>query len=241
MLKAQYETQYKLEIDHWWYRVRRELVRDIFYRYVKGKQLKILDVGCGTGALMKELGSYGDVYGLDFSEDAIEYCRERGEKNLTIGSINSIPFESGYFDAVVALDVIEHVQDDVGAIAEIKRVLKPGGICLIFVPAFKILWGKADELGCHFRRYRLPELEDKISRTGLIVKKSSYFNFMLFLPILAVRLIVRLFRIKVGNEGEVGSRFMGNILYNIFRSEISILRYVDLPFGVSALVISNKT
>lgn len=240
MRDIHYSNLYNGEISHWWYRVRREIVKNIFEKYFQKKNLKILDVGCGTGALMKEIGSYGNVYGLDFSEKAIEFCRERGEKNLTLGSINKIPFEDNFFDAVISLDVLEHVENDARAISEIKRVLKKEGISIVFVPAFMFLWSKTDELSCHFRRYTLSDLKKKIGGEGLSIVRMSYFNAFLFLPILVVRLLVRIFKIKIKNENEMGSKFMNNIFYIIFHIESLILRYINFPFGVSIMVISKK-
>jgi ubiquinone/menaquinone biosynthesis C-methylase UbiE len=241
MLDIHYTNLYNGEINHWWYRIRREMVNNIFKRYIQKKNLKILDVGCGTGALMKELGSYGEVYGLDFSEKAIEFCKVRGEKNLTFGSITAIPFEDNFFDVVVSLDVIEHVEDDALALSEIRRVLKKDGYSIIFVPAFMFLWGKSDELSCHFRRYTLKDLKSKVCRGGLNIVRSTYFNTFLFLPILFVRLIVRLLKIKIKNENEMGSGGLVNwLLYVIFHIESLLLRHMSFPFGVSALVVSRK-
>lgn len=240
MRDIHYLNLYNGEIKHWWYRVRREIVKNIFDKYICAKDLKILDVGCGTGALMKELGSYGEVYGLDFSEKAIEFCKKRGEKNLILGSINKIPFEDNFFDVVVSLDVLEHIDDDIGAIFEIRRVLKKGGISIIFVPAFMFLWGKSDELGCHIRRYLVSDLKKKISGVGLSIIRSSYFNTFLFLPILFVRSVVRLFKIKIESENNMNSKFINKVFYIIFHIESLLLKWIKFPFGVSALIISKK-
>lgn len=240
MRDINYSNLYNWEISHWWYRVRREIVKNIFEKYFQKNDLKIFDVGCGTGALMKELKFYGEVYGLDFSDKAIEFCRQRGEKNLILGSINKIPFEDNFFDVVISLDVLEHVEDDIGAISEIKRVLKKGGISIVFVPAFMFLWSKTDELSCHLRRYTLLNLKKKISGEGLFILRSSYFNTFLFLPIFMVRLLVRLFKIKINNEIDMGSKFMNGVFYKIFHIESILLRYINFPFGVSIMVISKK-
>src|SRR3989344_1275265 len=192
MKPVQYEVVYRTERDHWWYRVRRELAKKLIAIYAgKGGGLHILDIGCGTGALMTELASLGEVEGVDASEIAIEYCRSRGLTRVRVGSAEALPYPEGTFDIVLALDVLEHVRDDRVAIAEIRRVLKQGGAAVIFVPAFRFLWGAIDELGEHFRRYTLRELRAKLAESGFGVRYSSYFNFFLFLPILFVRKLVR--------------------------------------------------
>ena len=239
MLDIHYSNLFNGEINHWWYRVRRELVRNILDRY-RQKGGVILDVGCGTGALMNDLYPYGLVYGLDFSDQALDFCRQRGEKNLTLGSIESIPFADNFFDVVVSLDVLEHVQNDELAISEIRRVLKPGGISIIFVPAFKFLWSKTDEISCHKRRYTLPVLKAKLSGQALSILRSSYFNTFLFPPILLVRLLVRLFRIEIKDENGTGSKLINEILYMIFHLESLLLPYLRFPVGVSIMIISKK-
>jgi ubiquinone/menaquinone biosynthesis C-methylase UbiE len=240
MKSEQYSTQYEVEKEHWWYRVRRKMVLDIFGRHVQGKKIKILDVGCGTGALMKELRPFGNVYGLDFSEEAIHFCKQRGEKNLFLGSITKIPFPDNYFDAVVALDVLEHVEDDTKALSEIRRVLKNGGTAVIFVPAFKFLWGKADELGCHFRRYTRRDLKKKVEKGNFTIIRSSYFNTFLFPLITGVRLLVRLLHIPIQSENTLGGSFSNGLFYVIFYLESLLLPYISFPFGVSVMIVAEK-
>lgn len=240
MKDIHYLNLYRVELTHWWYRVRRKIVLDIFSKEIKERKLKILDVGCGTGALMKELRPYGEVYGLDFSERAIEFCKERGETNLTLGSLDKLPFPDNYFDIVLSLDVLEHIEDDVRAISEIKRVLRTGGFSIVFVPAFMFLWGKTDELSNHFRRYTIGELREKINSSGLFIKKSSYFNTFLFCPIFLTRYFIKIFRIKITNENDLGSGVINRIFYYIFYMESVLLRYFKFPFGVSIMVFSRK-
>lgn len=242
MKNIHYENLYKNEKEHWWYRVRRKIVRDIFERYTdkSKKGLKILDAGCGTGALMNEVCLFGEVYGLDFSVNALNFCKERGEQNLTLGSIDKVPFPDNYFDVVLALDVLEHIKDDNEAILEVKRVLKKDGLAIFFVPANMFLWGITDELSNHFRRYTAPELNKKIIKTGMTIIRKSYFNTFLFLPILLTRTFVRIFGIKIKNENDINSKFMNNIFYWIFYVESLLLKYINLPFGVSIMVISKK-
>ena len=243
MKEAAYEIIYSSELNHWWYKVRRKIVHDLIRKHCcleRGREFLILDVGCGTGALLKELDSYGAAYGIDFSEKALDFCKARSLANVRLGSITGIPYPDDAFDLVLALDILEHVEDDLKALQEIKRVLRPGGICVLFVPAFQLLWGVTDVLGQHYRRYTRPELTSKMRQEGLDIIRSSYFNTFLFFPIALVRLLVRWFRIPLKTENRTGSGVINKILYSLFYMESRLLRYVNFPFGVSVLVVWRK-
>lgn len=217
------------------------MVHDLISKYFLGEtKLNILDVGCGTGALLRELDQYGNVQGLDFSPRAVSFCKERGLLNVEQGSATEIRYENKTFDLVLALDVLEHIKDDRKALSEINRVLKPGGIAIIFVPAFMFLWGVTDERSQHERRYTLRELKEKTKNAGFGVIRASYFNTFLFLPIAFLRIFVRIFKIKIKSENELGSPQTNELFYKIFNSERKLLNRVDFPFGVSAMVICQK-
>lgn len=243
MEELMYEVLYRTEEDHWWYRVRREMVHALIGRYVANVEgrFTILDAGCGTGALLKELGRYGEVHGVDVAPEAVRYCRRRGLERVEQGSVEALPFPNGMFDLVLALDVLEHVEDDLKAFSEIGRALKPDGTVIIFVPAFMFLWGVTDVVSRHYRRYTLPELRARVAARGFTVLRASYFNFFLFLPILAARLGVRLFRIQPREENETGIGVFNGFWYHIFHLESRLLRWLSFPFGISLLIVAQKT
>lgn len=217
------------------------MVHDLISKYFLGEtKLNILDVGCGTGALLRELDQYGNVQGLDFSPRAVSFCKERGLLNVEQGSATEIRYENKTFDLVLALDVLEHIKDDRKALSEINRVLKPGGIAIIFVPAFMFLWGVTDERSQHERRYTLRELKEKTGNAGFGVIRASYFNTFLFPPIALLRIFVRIFKIKIKSENELTNPSTDQMLYNIFNLERKLLRSVNFPFGVSAMIICQK-
>ena len=151
---------------------------------------RILDVGCGTGANLKTLSEFGDAEGVDVSPDAIEFCRERGLTNVKLGAAEELPYESGTFDLVTALDVVEHLDDDVGGLREMRRVLRPGGHALIFVPTFMWLWGVQDVVSNHRRRYRLPELRRALEEAGFEVERATYANITFLPPVFLIRLLM---------------------------------------------------
>ncbi len=244
MQYSHYDTMYRTEMDHWWYRVRRQMIHFMIGKYVPQgtdmKGLKILDIGCGTGALLKELDQYGDCFGVDFSSQAVQFCIERGILQVKEGSIAEIPYPDESFDLVLALDILEHIPDDSVGIREINRVLKKGGKGIIFVPTFNFLWGVTDVRSEHYLRYTKGELLRKLKLCGFSIMRSSYFNFFLFPFILTVRLFVRIFGIKVESENTMTGKFTNKILYIIFRFESLLGRVINYPVGVSAFAIVTK-
>lgn len=200
MRKIVYDLVHKQEETHWWYRIRRKIVFDLIKKFfVTDSNKTILDIGCGTGFLLKEFQNFERVYGIDCAQEALDYCRKRGLENVKKGNISDVPFNDNQFDIVLALDVLEHVENDDKALREMNRVLKRGGIGIIFVPAFQSLWGISDELGLHIRRYRRGALADKIQRENFRILKASYFNMFLFLPAALFRKLFLCFSVSVFN------------------------------------------
>lgn len=235
-----YKLIYQTEQKNWWYKVRRRIIQRLINRYKLCQQPMILDVGCGTGLLLKELERMGKVYGIDSSSLAVSFCKTRGISDVKQGDATNIPFDDCTFDVVLALDILEHVKDDYLALREIKRVVKKQGVIIIFVPAFKFLWGKSDKISRHYRRYAKKELINLIERNNLKILRFSYFNFFLFIPIALSRMLVRIFNIKIKSENDLKFNFINNILYGIFWCEIFLLKHTNFPFGVSMLLVCKK-
>ena len=140
MNPAEYEIMYRLEERHWYFRGKRRIVRRLLQPHLGPRPLMILDAGCGTGGILAELGELGIVTALDPVHEAAGFCAGRGVERLVQGSVVQLPFPDGTFDLVTSLDVIEHVEDDGAALEEMRRVLKPGGLLLLTVPAHMFLW-----------------------------------------------------------------------------------------------------
>lgn len=242
MQHSHYEMLYRYELVHWWYRVRRALVHDLLQDHFDNRtDLKLADIGCGTGALTKELERYGECAGIDFSEQAVAFCKSRGVCDVRLGSAEQTGLESESLDAVICLDVLEHLPEDTKGIAEIYRILKPGGIAIVFVPAFLSLWGVTDELSHHYRRYRLPEIAGKFEPKDFTILCRSYFNTFLFPAIALVRITVRLLHIPMGSENATGTGVLNEFFYHVFNLERQALSSgMSFPFGVSALLIVRK-
>jgi SAM-dependent methyltransferase len=242
MDEALYTQHDLLDEDHWWFLGRRRIVLSILGSFLgpRAGREQILDVGCGTGGMLRALQELGEVTGMDTSRFAVERARERCGCRVEWGVLpEPVPFEPGSFDIVTALDVIEHVDDDVGALRTIHTLLRPGGVFLCTVPAFRFLWSGHDELNHHRRRYRRAELRERLVRSGYRIRKLTYFNFVLFAPIALIRLVGRLSGRK-RSDFELPFRPVNGMLARIFGVERYLLRFTSFPFGVSLLAVCEK-
>ena len=243
MKEHTYPIMFRIEQSHWWYTGRRKIlasfVEDICRR-VTDRRPRILDVGCGTGANLLMLSKYGDAEGVDVSEDALAFCRERGLENVKLGAAEQLPYDDDTFDLVTALDVVEHLDDDLAGLREMRRVLRPGGRVLLFVPTFMFLWGLQDDVSNHRRRYRMPELRRVLEQAGFEVERTTYANITFFMPILAMRKLMRLTGIKAETENNINVSALNGVLGSMLGAESAILKYVNIPFGVSGLCVARK-
>src|ERR1044071_1107679 len=234
---------FQVEETHWWYVGRRRIIRSLVERIcgtLNNPNPSILDVGCGTGANLKMLADYGKAEGVDISPQAIEFCRERGLDSVKLGAIEQLPYESGSFELVTALDVVEHLDDDVAGLREMRRVLVRDGRVLLFVPAFMFLWGVQDDVSNHRRRYTLPGLLKAVEAAGFSVEWSSYANISFFLPVLVVRSVMRWLGLRAATEYGINISLMNGLFSRLFAAERFILKRGKIPFGVSAVCIARR-
>ena len=235
-----------MEDVHWWFVARRNILLEVLKRYVgtgASGTRRILDVGCGTGTMLTYLARFGNAEGVDIDTEAIEYCRARGLTQVSQSAADSLPFASDTFDLVTALDVVEHIDDDLGVLREVRRVLRPGGQLLLTVPAYRFLWGRQDEINLHKRRYVAPEVRERLQSAGFTVRRLSYMNAILFPAIAAVRLV----RHVLPEPAELESDFafpaprpLNGLLSRVFGTERYLLNRFNLPFGVSILALAQK-
>jgi len=243
MEKRLYDTYEKIEDSHWWFVGRRAIISNILKDYPKGQ--KIFDFGCNTGNLAGRLQSEGfDVYGSDISDQALAFGMSKGVKNLEVGSIGNMPFKDKKFDTILALDVVEHIEDDVATLRELSSMLSANGRIIIMVPALPILWGVQDEVAHHFRRYTKSSLRSLVEKTDLKINRLTYFNFFLFPMIAGVRLAQRLLRPilkpKRTSDFDLNNPFINWLFTKMFGAEEYFLRFMNFPIGVSLLVILEK-
>lgn len=234
--------QKKVEDWHWWYRTRRNILDSLLAKVpLDPARARILDVGCGTGGSSLVLSRYGSVTGLDLSYSSFADSPERPYTHRVVGSAEVIPFADESFDVVAALDVLEHLDDDVAGARELRRIIKPGGVAVIFVPAFQILWGYNDDFSHHRRRYTQATLRATLEGAGFRVDNLGYFNMILFLPLLAARLAERVAPEQLRKlEYQESPSAMNEVLARLFQLELPLLKRRPLPLGTSAFCLAWK-
>ena len=237
-----YAVEAEIEAVHWWFVGRRELFARLLTESGLAQDCDALDIGTSTGTNLRMLGHLGfrHVTGLDTSPEAARYCQEKGLGQVEVGDVCALPFADQSFDVVLATDVLEHVDDDCAALREIRRVLRQGGRALITVPAFSSLWGPQDDLAHHKRRYVRGQLLDAIDRANLRVRRSFYFNYILFVPIWLARRILSVIKPALRSENEINTPALNRVLTWIFRVDVRTAERISPPFGVSALALVER-
>ena len=242
MDQSVFATEAKIEATHWWFVERRRLFASLIGKAGIATTATVADIGTGTGAnlrLLKQMG-FVDVLVIDPSEHAARWCAEKNLGNIHTGDIRALPLADSSVDLLLATDVIEHVDEDRQAVAEIRRVLRPGGTALITVPAFSSLWGLQDIKSHHYRRYRMRPFLSLLEQSGLAVEKSFYFNYLLFAPIFVARQIIRGAGVDLGSENEVNNPVLNRILGFVFRLDVMTAPFFKPPFGVSILALVHR-
>ena len=243
MNREEYDQMYKLEAFYWWYVARRKLVDWMLGRWFKGTpESKILDVGCGTGMNCSTLARFGTVFSIDAAPEALAYTQRRGIERLACCDVQRLPFGSESVDLVTALDVLEHADDDLAALRELRRVLKPSGRVLVTVPAYGFLWSEHDEALHHRRRYVASELRNKLVLTGFEVQRLTYFITLLFFPILTLRTWGNLFRqsVRPRTSHMLFPAFINSFFVRLLDLERFFLNWMNYPFGVSIVCLAAR-
>jgi SAM-dependent methyltransferase len=241
-MKHQFAEQYaNLEQWHWWFRGRQRILETVLRHELNGQRsLAIASLGCGPAEGLLWLKKFtvpaGRVIGVD--AEPMHARHVPPEIGYVIGNIEALPFNGGSFDAVLALDVLEHLDDDASGLREAARLVKPGGLLLVTVPALPSLWGGQDVVSHHRRRYVKRTLLDAFARAGLSMPRITYFNTLLFAPVAGVRWTRR----ALGFEERPRSDFedtrpgmLNELLARVFASEQHLITRIPLPIGVSLL------
>lgn len=233
------------EERHWWFSGRQEIFRRAIESVAADVHGPVLDVGCGTGGLLSLLRRFGPVTGLDISEEAVAWARQRGYASAQVGDARHLPFPDASFQLVAAVDLIEHFQDDQEVLGELVRVLRPGGVLFVTTAAFPWLWSRLDELGHHFRRYRRDSFRRALERPGLSIRLLRYYNIALFPPALVWRLGERLFPRRNSSGDQLRElKIPGEPWNRMLRAVLAAERHTlasPWPFGISLLSVSVKS
>ncbi len=237
-----YQEMYSVESQHWWFRARRDILLSLILKYLpKGC---VLDVGCGTGFILESLktqyASQYETWGIDISEIAIQFCQEKGLTQVSQGILENNALPEHYFELIMFLDMIEHLEHDLPALTQAKHYLKPQGQLLITVPAYQFLWSAHDEVHHHKRRYTKKQIIELLSQAGYEVVFVSYFNTFLFPLIAIARLIGNQLNRHHRSDVKLPSALVNQILYQVFRSEKNLFPNLSFPFGVSLVCLARN-
>ena len=246
MNPEEYEVMYQVEDHHWWYLGMERITCSVLERALpperEARSLKILDAGCGTGAVMKYLAQYGEVVGFDFSAEALRFSQKRGHTRLAQASVLETPFASGLFDLIVSFDVIcERGVHDECALSEFARILKPGGLAMLRLPAYDWLRGKHDVATHILHRYTRSEIGAKLQDSGITPLCLSYANMFLFPIALMKRLSERLISSQqTGSYLTLDPGPLNGTLAAILSAEAPLIGKMGLPLGLTVVALGRK-
>ena len=243
MRKEEYSLIRRVEDFHWWYGALRGVLTDAWMRFgpPSGGSVRICDAGCGTGGVLAMLKRNGQAFGIDIAPEALHFSQDRRLSRLVRGSIQEMPFRAAVFDAVVSLDVLYHrsVPDRGAAVREMVRLLKPGGVLFVNVPAYEWLRSPHDAAVHTGHRFTRNELCALLEANGAEVIWASYWNALLLPVIAAARWVRRASGERSDLEGARDS-WINRLLLRVLRAERALLRHCGLPFGVSIFAVAKK-
>ncbi|MBC8002137.1 MAG: class I SAM-dependent methyltransferase [Opitutaceae bacterium] len=236
-----YRKFFAVEKRHWWFVARRRIVLDLIQHRLRiPPGAAVLDIGCGTGAILQALSQRYNATGLDQSPLAIELCHQQRIANALLGDFEVLPDRNQRFDLITLLDVIEHLDDDLTLLKASRERLTPGGSVLVTVPAWPSLWSKHDDLNHHRRRYRRGPLRDVLQRAGFEVTWISYYNTVLFPLALAHRLFEKSRPDRPDPALEIPPSTLNSLLISLFAAERYWLRVGSFPTGLSLIAVGRK-
>lgn len=229
------------EAGNWWWSGKRQLISKTLDRLVKNRT-SILDIGCGTGSNLKSWEGHGEVVGLDISSQALEFCRLKGNERLLKGTAAMLPLSSDCFEVVIALDVLEHMEDDAQTVKELLRVCRRGGYLLLTVPALMFLWSQHDVALHHYRRYARRQIEDLLQSGGFRVEQLSFWNCSLLPPAALYRVLSNLRKPREARSNDLGLPGPLNaILKMVLTIENGLIVHgLRLPKGVTLFAVARK-
>ena len=249
MEAAAYRQFRELEDSHWWFRGRRTVYLGLLRHHLRGQRPKcVLDLGCGVGGFLAGLSELGErVLPTDMDRASLGICRERGFRLGVVSDGYALPFADASFELVCLFDALEHIPDEARALAEVARVLAPGGRVVVTVPAYQFLYANNDRVARHCRRYTRARLRRALDRAGLALERNTHTNVFLFPLILPAVLLLKAW--ESVRPGPVSQRTnltlplpaaLQGLLWSVFAAELPFSRRFDWPAGHSILAIARK-
>lgn len=246
MQQSEYVRMAQRETSYWWHLGRIKIIRTYLQQNTTGgRDINILNVGCGTGGTVPLLEEFGSVENVDMAQQALDFMRSRGYTKVKLIDGKKLPYKDHAFDLVVAFDVLEHIENDSAALKEWSRVLKPSGRIIVTVPAYQWLWSEHDVSLHHKRRYTKRSLKDVATRSGLNTARSSY-AVVVFLPVItAVRFLKKFSKNSPQANQETSYVNLPSWLNSLFTSmlgaEARMHKYVTFPAGTSVIAALSKS
>jgi SAM-dependent methyltransferase len=250
-MKPKAFTQFaELERDHWWFRGRRALYIPMILQHLEGRKPKrALDLGAGVGGWLESLGAIvQELYFSEIDSNAAQLAQKRGQARGIRASVEHLPLQASSADLLSLFDVLEHIQNDALALSEAHRVLEPGGLLVLSVPAHPWLFSRNDLVAGHVRRYTRSQLMTQVEKAGFRIERCTFVNSLLFplitLLVLASKALQKLSPGSMDDDHTNLSwpmpRWLNSALFWIFRSELAWLKHAQLPFGHSLFLIGVK-
>lgn len=240
MERAAYDRMKTLETTHWWFLGRRHVLGRLLAGLDLPAGARILEAGCGVGGNIEMLSRFGAVQAFEPDAPSRAYVAARTGVAPVEGFLpGDVPFGKRSFDAVCALDVIEHVDDDAGAVAALAEMVAPGGYLIVTVPAYQWMWSRHDEVHHHKRRYSRARILEVVRAGDLEPVKASYFNAILFPLAVAVRAAKKIAR-RASSDDAMPPTAVNGLFRRLFSLEGGWLSRHTLPFGLSIVVIARR-
>jgi SAM-dependent methyltransferase len=230
------------EDRHWWFAGRRSVIGALLDRMDLPPEPSIVEAGCGTGGNLDMLRERGVVQAFEPFGEAVDIARDRHPTiEVRAGELpRRLPYPDASFDLVAALDVLEHVDDDVGAMASLVQLARPGGWIIVTVPAHQILWGSHDRRLHHLRRYGRRQIRELAEGAGAEVAFETAFNTVLAPIAVVYRVIERIAGRDFGNQERMPPALMNDILAAFFRLERHVVKRARVPFGLSYALLLRR-
>ena len=238
MDKSVYKRQFEENKNHWWFESRKKIVQNILKKNIKKKKIKILDFGCGVGINLEMLSKFGDLTAYDDNKIVLKFIKKKFF-NRKIRFTNTLSDKKKY-DLIIAMDVIEHINDDKKIVEKLNKKLLKNGKILITVPAYNFLFTTKDKILHHKRRYSKKSILN-ILKPNFKKIKCSYYNFFLAPLIIPTLLFYKIFNIEFIDKVEKkGNNLLNYLFKKIFSSERYILNNINFPFGISIIYLGRK-
>ncbi len=238
---AAYQSLRDEQDHHWWFVGRRRIVARLIERFVPlPARARVLEAGCGYGGNLAMLSELGDVQAFEFDDAARAHAAALSRRAVAYGKLpDDIGFADDRFDLIAMLDVLEHIDDDVGSLRTLGDRLAPDGRLLITVPAVPWLWSDHDVLHQHKRRYTKALLTRRLHEAGFEPVGIGYFNALLFPLALAQRLVSRVMGGR-GADHAAPAEPLNAVLTAIFTFEGKLLGRLNFPIGLSLFAVVRR-